>query len=94
VTLLTSVSMMTAVAAAEMRIEQVFERAHAFAARDRWTIWRACGTHNFGALPETEPAGERQPIRYCPICWTLFGASGQPLNAPAGFNRLFVNEPS
>lgn len=65
-----------------MKIEQVFERAQGLGGADRWTIWRACGTHDVSSLPTTEPAGERRPIHYCEKCWTLFGPTGQPLNAP------------
>ena len=65
------------------KIDYVFGHANALSPRVRWSVWLACGTHDVETLPTTEPIGpDGEPLRYCPKCWTLFGASGQALNPP------------
>jgi hypothetical protein len=70
-----------------MTVDQVVERARVVG--DRWTLWRTCGPLDLTTLPTTDRRAEHQPVRYCPKCWTLFGPTGQPLNAP----RIQVNQP-
>ena len=64
-----------------MTLEDVLNRAGQMNRADRWTLWTACGMHEPDSLPRTEAGGAKRP-RYCPRCWTAFGADGVLWNAP------------
>ena len=67
-----------------MTLEDVLNRAgqmNQMNRADRWKLRTACGTHQPDSLQRTETGGAKQP-RYCPRCWTAFGADGVLWNPP------------
>lgn len=52
---------------------------------NRWKTWRRCGTHLWHRLPLTE-SGEH----FCPVCFTIWNAKGETLNAPKNLASVRV----
>jgi hypothetical protein len=54
----------------------VLARAAEMDPAERWEWFTLCGQHDIAALPRTSTAVMPDPPHFCPVCLTVFAATG------------------